>query len=579
MFDRKSLSALIIILALILTSSFAYAGHKGVTVDIENGTIYIMDTDTNIATGPFFSGIYYDLCDIVLTLDQNTAIVSSFHDYIIAFVDITDPVNPQIIGEVDFSSTPDASHPFHPEDLAITPNGKFVLASDGKENEGGYDIDMGVASIDVQTETLVEFLILDPNKQAQSVSVDKYGNVYAGDNANQKLYILDIDLSTGALSDSGIEFDLPFAPLNSYTSPDGDNLIVVGKGGLVVFNINGAGDIIQGQSITDLDGDGNDDDIQSAAYSADGTALYLADNSTDPDRVIIMDVNPDGTLSFSGTTIDLLTDFTKGWFGIDVMALEPDGNTLYIGNMSDGDEQGDIVTNGLMILDLTTYQLTTMALPGAIPTATAFKKITSPPDIDIAPLNIDFGSVTIGSSSNAVVTITSIGGTDLEIGTLTITGPDALDFSILDDNCSNQTIVPGEICTVEIRFSPNTDGVKNANLNIPSNVPITATQTDTQNVQLMGNGILPPPQPQQPRPPLFNPHVSYFIPWTNFNYSASFLSTPYLSYQSVQSLQPLYPSYFFFEARNRYLYPFLFIGDYMNLPTIYDFNQYWIYYK
>lgn len=60
---------------------------------------------------------------------------------------------------------------------------------------------------------------------------------------------------------------------------------------------------------------------------------------------------------------------------------------------------------------------------------------------------------------------------DLVVGTVTITGADADQFSIQNDYVSGQTLSPGDSATFEVVFSPTSTEAKSATLNIPSNDP------------------------------------------------------------------------------------------------------------
>ena len=90
-------------------------------------------------------------------------------------------------------------------------------------------------------------------------------------------------------------------------------------------------------------------------------------------------------------------------------------------------------------------------------------------NISISPISYDFGSVDIGGSSIQTFTITNAGDVELVIGTLSITGTNSYEFIIQNDNCSGQTIAPSGTCTVDVVFSPTSEGAKSANLSIPSN--------------------------------------------------------------------------------------------------------------
>lgn len=106
--------------------------------------------------------------------------------------------------------------------------------------------------------------------------------------------------------------------------------------------------------------------------------------------------------------------------------------------------------------------------------------------IEISPTSHDFGTVNVGSTSEAqTFTVSNTGDADLVISTITLTGTDAFEFGIQNDNCSGQTIAPSESCTVDVVFSPTSEGSKNADLSIPSNDPY----TPTLDVPLTGTGV------------------------------------------------------------------------------------------
>jgi len=111
------------------------------------------------------------------------------------------------------------------------------------------------------------------------------------------------------------------------------------------------------------------------------------------------------------------------------------------------------------------------------------------PDIDVSPTSKDFGSTTVGSSSPPeTFTVSNVGTANLVVGTITITGVNANQFSKQNDNVSGQTIAPGNSATLQVVFSPTSTGAKSAALSIPSNDPDEATVT----VPLSGNGVAAP---------------------------------------------------------------------------------------
>jgi len=98
------------------------------------------------------------------------------------------------------------------------------------------------------------------------------------------------------------------------------------------------------------------------------------------------------------------------------------------------------------------------------------------PEISASPAVIDFGTVNVGSSSSVNLTITNSGSADVLIQQLAISGPDVIDFITQNDHCTGTTILPSQICTVQIIFSPHALGSKSATLSISSNDPNTPTR-------------------------------------------------------------------------------------------------------
>ncbi len=87
----------------------------------------------------------------------------------------------------------------------------------------------------------------------------------------------------------------------------------------------------------------------------------------------------------------------------------------------------------------------------------------------VSPLSYDFGEVALGGTSAVeTFTVTDIGGANITLGSVSISGTNATEFAISADNCSGQTLTASGTCTVGVTFSPVTqaDG-KSASLLIP----------------------------------------------------------------------------------------------------------------
>ncbi|GBE40547.1 exoglucanase B precursor [bacterium BMS3Bbin09] len=84
------------------------------------------------------------------------------------------------------------------------------------------------------------------------------------------------------------------------------------------------------------------------------------------------------------------------------------------------------------------------------------------------------------------VMVTNRGEDDLIVDMINVEGVDASEFSIGEnEDCTNQALLPGESCTVDIIFAPLSSGAKSANVIISSNDP----DTPALSVALAGTGV------------------------------------------------------------------------------------------
>jgi hypothetical protein len=109
----------------------------------------------------------------------------------------------------------------------------------------------------------------------------------------------------------------------------------------------------------------------------------------------------------------------------------------------------------------------------------------------------EMGSHSLGAQpSTATVTLTSLGGWALEIDSISLGGPDAGDFTILDDSCTGAKLYFKEICTLTVQFTRAQAGAAEARLILDDNEPVPSE------VELTGS-VIPPSIPEnaltQPR--------------------------------------------------------------------------------
>ncbi|HML85901.1 MAG TPA: choice-of-anchor D domain-containing protein, partial [Bacteroidales bacterium] len=91
---------------------------------------------------------------------------------------------------------------------------------------------------------------------------------------------------------------------------------------------------------------------------------------------------------------------------------------------------------------------------------------------------------TNSSSQTFTVTNTGVGTLTLEAGSITLTGANADQFTLTDNNTYPINLSSNQTCTVSAKFSPTSGGVKNANIQFTSNAPSSPTT-----VALSGNAL------------------------------------------------------------------------------------------
>lgn len=148
-----------------------------------------------------------------------------------------------------------------------------------------------------------------------------------------------------------------------------------------------------------------------------------------------------------------------------IKSTAPVGSTTLLNTPSASDSNGDLVpvsgSNGSI----------TVAAGGG------------PPKISVSPGSVNFGKVRVGVVSRSkTVTIKNTGLSVLVIGSITLAGANASEFS-QSNNCSS-VLSKGSVCVVRVTFTPRSADKKTATLSIASNVPDDSVLT----VKLSGVG-------------------------------------------------------------------------------------------
>jgi chitodextrinase len=104
------------------------------------------------------------------------------------------------------------------------------------------------------------------------------------------------------------------------------------------------------------------------------------------------------------------------------------------------------------------------------------------PSVSLSPQSINFGSLATGSTSaQQRLTMTNVGGAQLVISSIWISGSNVGDFA-QTNNCGSN-VAPGGSCTINVTFTPTTTGARSSAVAISDNAP-----GGTNTVPLSGTG-------------------------------------------------------------------------------------------
>jgi YVTN family beta-propeller protein len=337
----------------------------GVFANLDTNCIQFIDPATNTASDPLLKGYLGSygggLLDVVITSDGETAIVSNFGDSEIYFIDISGGFNaePTLLGSAYIG--------LFAEDMAITPDDKYVLVTDG-------GLASRIAVVDIKSRTAVYIKDIGA-MDAQAIAITPDGQlVLVADYLGGQVHSYWLD-SNGNLSFKESQPVLPCWPVNLSISPDGKTVIVPSAFFSIapVFLIDSQHNLVFKEFIS-LPARG----AQSCVFSADGTKAYLLTNGNPGKgtQVHIMNVTGPGKVSASGTTIQVTPARGTGqFFGVDTIALGPWGNYLYVTNPTSFG-----IVNGISVIDLTTNTEIGYIKGTGTPTGIAFTTIDSDDD-------------------------------------------------------------------------------------------------------------------------------------------------------------------------------------------------------
>lgn len=319
-----------------------------------NASIHVLNAENNTISGQLFDGQLGTsdgvLLDVVISSDGETAAVSNFGDQKIYLLKITDPPAVWKKGQIQM--------PFFAEDLAITPDGRHILCTDGL-----FADSIGV--VDVHAKELINHFQLSWGRDAQAVEIGADGKtVMTSDYWGGLIQVLRFHPDTGDLTYAG-KFDLiegqdlpddmivPWGfektdydpwPINVGISPDGKTALVVDSFSdqLLVFRIDWVGKAVPTALVHAYPFWKVRDGVieihsQSVVFSPDGRNAYsiltIIENGEQRSEIAVYNVLGPGDVVFGYTLIPVKPyRGLGGFFGVDTLAIEPGGRYLYVGN-------------------------------------------------------------------------------------------------------------------------------------------------------------------------------------------------------------------------------------------------------
>ena len=348
-----------------------WAGDQiGVFANNNTNSIQTIDPQTVNTYGCFLNGNFGSygggLFDVVITPDGKTAIVSNFGDSKIFFIDISGSYPDQSVSPVIRIYDQNGFFiPFFAEDMAITPDGKHVLVTDG-----GFS--PRVAIVDIQNRTLVRVVNLR-RRYANAIDIAPDGKtVLTADYFGKAIHSYSLKITpagTYTLKYTNTADTSIFRPVNVTISPDGKTVIaaIAGSSQAVICLIDSQGKVCYMGSKAMPSKNG-----QSCVFSHDGTRAYYLSNSQNKGTLVhVLNVLGPGIVSVSGISLQVEPmRGTSQLFGVDTIALDPAGNFLYVTNPT---VSGGIA--GVSVLDLTIGSQVDLLPACGIPTGIAFSRM------------------------------------------------------------------------------------------------------------------------------------------------------------------------------------------------------------
>ena len=112
--------------------------------------------------------------------------------------------------------------------------------------------------------------------------------------------------------------------------------------------------------------------------------------------------------------------------------------------------------------------------------------------ISFSPSPLDFGPVSAGSSTTALLTVSNPGGAALNLTGGHITGPNASDFAVSGPGTCTGPIAPSGSCQLQLSYTPSGPGTQTATLTVTDNTPEGSDSVGLQGEQALTGATFGP---------------------------------------------------------------------------------------
>ena len=475
--------------------------------------------------GPFVTGSAYNT-DYTTKMDD-VAIAGDFayvasNDRGFLVINISNPKSPVVVGSIDtFSANGiaiagDYAYVADFSGLLVininNPQSPIVV---GSVDTSGRAIEVAIAgdfAYVADVSGLKVISISNPQSPTVVGSVDTPGNAIEVAIAGNFAYVADSYNGLQVINISNPQSPTVVGSVDTFgiangVAVSGDFAYVSGFKGLKVINISNPQSPIVVGSVNTLGYGRNAAISGNFAYEVGSNGLQVINISNPQSPIVVGSVD-----TYRAYGIAIAGDFAyvaDSYNGLQVINISNPQSPIVVGSVSTHDEAYNVGIadnfvyganrgSGLSILTAaisssTTFRNSTtleVVLPTHLPDGTyditvlnpdgtlykAHNAITitgtpvSAPAVGLSAQSLPFGEISIGTDSLVqTVTLTNTGNVDLLVGTLLIEGSNPSDFSFDSNLCNSETVAPNDTCTFGVKFTPVAEGLRSAQVSIPSN--------------------------------------------------------------------------------------------------------------